>query len=719
MTVKIFLKEANSHAQKVFIILAMAVVWLAVAGETALSAEGQQVLFTDEFASLRPGYLFGVNGALGEYQYLPVFDPKGPWGVTGWRSDAASQLAWRVEKHNDQPVLMQTYANKERFCHPIVVGGDDSWKDYTVAVQFAPQAGKGESGVLFRYLDARCYYFFGVEGSEAVLKMVRNAHAYHKPFEKILARQKFGWTSNQDLLAQITVSGSHIEARLADAANLSDGVVLSGNDTNYLQGRIGLVSDFPTRFDTVRVTATSDEVERVTAEQKKREADTLASEARLPKMVLWKKISTPGFGTGHNIRFGDLNGDGQMDVLFCQVANHGPKDQNSEVSCLTAMTLDGKMLWQVGKADEWHDKLTSDVAFQIYDLYGTGHNDIIYCMNQKLIVADGATGKTIAEVPTPLTPPGEDGHLGDAHVGDWNSGPNIYGDAIYFADFSGRGRRTDIVLKDRYRHFWVYSDHLKLLWKGECDTGHYPWASDVDGKGRDNLFIGYSCYDHNGNQLWSLDKNPEMFQHADAVAFLNFFPGTVAPPRELICASDDGVLFVDARGNILKHYYVGHAQSPAVAKFLTDVPGLQTIVMTYWGDQGIAHLFDADGNMIKEWEMLCHNGSMCSPVNWTGEQPEYWLFNASVKYGGLYDGLGQCVLRFPADGHPDMCSAVLDLNGDCRDEIVVWDPYELWIYTQSDNPKSGRLYKPKRNPLYNWSNYQTTISLPGWSDEKP
>jgi hypothetical protein len=74
------------------------------------------------------------------------------------------------------------------------------------------------------------------------------------------------------------------------------------------------------------------------------------------------------------------------------------------------------------------------------------------------------------------------------------------------------------------------------------------------------------------------------------------------------------------------------------------------------------------------------------------------------------------VLRFPADGHPDLCNAVLDVTGDCRDEIVVWDPYELWIYTQSDSPLPGRLYKPIRNPLHSYSNYQATVSLPGWSE---
>ena len=53
---------------------------------------------------------------------------------------------------------------------------------------------------------------------------------------------------------------------------------------------------------------------------------------------------------------------------------------------------------------------------------------------------------------------------------------------------------------------------------------------------------------------------------------------------------------------------------------------------------------------------------------------------------------------------------------DCRNEVVVWDPYELWVYTQQGNPKPGRLYKATRNPLYSYSNYQATVSLPGWSE---
>jgi len=69
---------------------------------------------------------------------------------------------------------------------------------------------------------------------------------------------------------------------------------------------------------------------------------------------------------------------------------------------------------------------------------------------------------------------------------------------------------------------------------------------------------------------------------------------------------------------------------------------------------------------------------------------------------------------FPDDGHPDLATYVMDLTGDQRDEIVLWDQERVWIYTQ-DRPFAGtRIYAPVRSPDYNESNYRTTVSLPGW-----
>lgn len=687
---------------------AVAALWGMAVQAVETPTDGEKVvLFEDGFGKLRTGNLGSVIGAHTEYHYLPEAWPKGNWSIAAFSSPAMSQLAWKVAKHNGEPVLLQTYGNirgYEKVTHtrPLVVGGDDLWADYTFTSRFTPGPGRGRCGVVFRYFNSRCYYFFGVEGTRAVLKMVKHESEFHKPFEKILASQDYAWKPDDEQLAEVTVSGSHIEAKLNAA------VVLTADDQTYSQGKIGLTSDMPARFSMARVMGSSQESARVAAAHAKINAEQDALEAGNPKMVLWKKINIDGFGVGRNVRFGDLDGDGQIDVLIGQIEHHGPKDCNSELSCLTAMTLGGKMLWQIGTPDPWKDHLTDDVAFQIHDLYGDGHNEVIYCMNMELIVADGKTGKTLQKIQTPLTP-------ANTPV-PYNRYPRILGDALYFCDFRGQGRAGDIVLKNRYQSFWVFNEKLELEWKAQCNTGHYPFAFDIDGDGKDELAIGYSLFDHTGKRLWTLERS--LADHADGVAIVKFLPGTDVPPRVIYAASDEGMLSIDLKGNILKHDRLGHVQNPVVADFRPDMPGLETISIDFWGNQGIVHFFDAEGNLYHEFEPA-HHGSMCCPINWTGKPGEYWVLSANVEDGGLFDGWGRRVLRFPADGHPDMCCAVLDLTGDCRDEIVVWDPHELWVYTQSDSPKPGRLYKPKRNPLYNFSNYQTTVSLPGWSDGTP
>jgi len=153
----------------------------------------------------------------------------------------------------------------------------------------------------------------------------------------------------------------------------------------------------------------------------------------------------------------------------------------------------------------------------------------------------------------------------------------------------------------------------------------------------------------------------------------------------------------------------------AYRKHTDDSAGLEVVSINFWRNQGILHFFDADYNLYHECEPV-QCGSMCLPVNWTGRSEEYFVHSSNVDEGGMFDGWGRRVVLFPDDGHPDLSNAVLDITGDCRDEIVVWDPAEIWVYTQDDNPKPGRLYRPKRKPLCNYPNYQASVSLPGWTE---
>jgi hypothetical protein len=668
--------------------------------QSAEPASPNDVVMRDEFEKLPAGMLTKVLWARAEYHYLPDSAPKGPWTITAYTSSVNSQRAWKVIEHGGKKALLQTYSSEsEKHSHPMVVAGDPFWRDYGVTVRFAPLGSKSRSGVVFRCQNDRCYYFAGLEGQQFVLKMVKHETSFRIPFEKVLARQDYTWKAGDELLAEISAIGSKIRIRV-------NGVPLfEVDDTTYAEGKIGLTADTLTRFQSVEVRMTATEKQNLNRRIDQREAEEAELQSKLPQMKFWKKIDFKDFGVGRNLRFGDLDHDGQIDVLVGQIEHHGPKDQYSEVSCLTAMTLDGKILWQIGEPDPWKDHLTNDVAMQIHDLDGDGQAEVVYCRNQELNVVDGATGKTRYKAPTPQALPGPKGSL---------KYPRILGDSLFFADLRGRGRADHLILKDRYTNFWVMNSKLETIWHGSCQTGHYPYAKDIDGDGRDELFIGYSLFSPDGTKVWSLDSSVK--DHADAIAVVDLHPEAPTEPKFLCSASDEGFFITDLKGTILKRHRIGHAQNLTVANFRDDLPGLEILTMNYWGNQGITDLYDANGENYLEFEP-CNHGSPILPLNWTGGSEELFVVSANVDQGGAFDGHGRRVLKFPADGHPDMCYMVLDVTGDARDELLVWDPFELWVYTQSNSPRTERMYRPIRNPQYNFSNYQATFSLPGWSSE--
>ena len=658
-----------------------------------IQADQEVLLFSDDFTNLKRGPLSSSTGAHTEYHYLPEAAPRGAWAVSndrGW---------WSVREANGERFIFQSKIDEADYAHPMIIAGDEYWKDYTISICFSPESKANQCGLVFRYQNDRCYYFFGVEGDQAVLKRVNHGKGFHKPLEKILSRIEHNWKPGDCLTATVKLKGSAIQAQL-DNNRIQQAV-----DSTYDNGKIGLTANVPAKFMHLKVTTTKTNKDNYLNERKASNDLEQRLQSENPKPVVWKKINTEGFGVGRNLRFGDLDNDGMVDVVIGQVLHHGPKDRNSELSCLTAMTFDGEKLWQIGTPDPWKDHLTNDVAFQIHDIDRDGRNEVIYCRNFEIIVADGATGKTKYKAPTPETPGGK------PYRSVYNIFPRILGDCIYFCDLRGTGYDSDIILKDRYRYIWAFNNKLELLWQSECNTGHYPYAYDMDSDGKDELMMGYTLFDNDGSKLWSLDSTIQ--DHADGVAILKFKPESDL--RLLCAASDEGIFFTDMNGNLLKHLYLGHVQNPAIANFRDDLPGLEAVTINFWRNQGIIHFFNADGDVYHSFEPNQY-GSMCLPVNWTGKSEEFFVHNPNVDEGGMFDGWGRKVVVFPDDGHPDMCNAVMDITGDCRDEIVVWDPKEIWVYTQDDNPVQEKRYKPQRNPLYNYSNYQATVSLPGWSE---
>ena len=656
------------------------------------SGQKPVVLLDEDFSTLPHGPLAYDVGAHSEYHYLAEASPRSRWIVTTFRYNLPP--SWEIRGKSGDERLVQTGHNPNNHWHPMVVTGSSFWTDYTIEFSFSPTNASSRSGLVFRYQNDRQYYFVGIDENELVLLKVNDGKAFRLPNETKLDHSFLVYNEMQPLQLKVKVSGNKIVVLQGET------IFLEGTDETFSNGKIGFLADTPASFYSIKVNTTNDLYEANSAKELAWQHEQDSLQASNPGMQIYSKMFLGEFGVGRNIRFGDLNGDGSTDVLLGQVTHHGPKDRNSELSCLTAMTLDGHILWQIGEPDPWKTMVSNDVAFQIHDIDQDGKNEVIYCKDQELIIAEGATGKVIKKIPTPLTPGGKP--LSSGH----NKFKHILGDCIYFLDLKGKGYDSDFILKDRYTSLWAYDAKLNLLWSGECRTGHFPFAYDTDQDNKDELLAGYTLFDDDGTKLWSLDN--ELNDHADGVAITSFAQNE--PARILCAASDEGLFYADLNGNILKHHYIGHVQNPAIANFRDDLPGLETVCINFWGNQGIIHMLNKDGDIYHSFEPNQY-GSMCLPLNWTGKTEEFFILNANPQEGGAWDGYGRKVLSFPDDGHPDMCYAVMDITGDCRDEIVVWDPHQLWVYTQDNNPTDDdQFYHPTRNPLYNSSNYQATIS---------
>jgi rhamnogalacturonan endolyase len=658
-------------------------------------------LFHDDFSKLPPGWLSSpvgmLNPAIQEYHYLAHRGvPTGRWA-----SAIAHLDSWVVSDEDGHSYLEQHLPkDSHQFATPIFITGEPEWRDYTVEVKVRPLATDDLTGLVFRYHTNRHYYMFSLEqGKRVRLAMLKPLETALRVRDwKELGAAPFQYDTTRYYALKVENQGPRIRAFV-------DGkLVLEATDSEMIGGKTGVTAVSPSRFQDFRVTvgdATKKEIEtRIAA----RETELAKLRAGNPKPKLWKKFETPVFGAGRNVRFGDLDGDGAIDMLIAQNIPRVRGDAFDQISCLTAVNLDGKVLWQLGRPDTRNGLLTNDTPFQVHDIDGDGHNEVVLVRNFRLEVLDGRTGKTRLSTPMPKAPDAKE------HPYD-----QVSGDSIAFVNFSGDKRRHEILVKDRYANFWIFNNKLKLLWKGEGQTGHFPYPVDLNGDGRDELAIGYALWDHTGRQLWSLDKTIK--DHADGVMMGNLSPDPKAAPRMYASGSDEGFLMIDKDGKLLKHIRVGHNQSPTVGKFRAELPGLQYMAINFWKNPGIVTLFDWDGNILKQEEPI-HTGAPMLPVNWRGDGQEFVFLSANTKEGGMLDGQLRRAVMFPEDGHPDLAANVLDLTGDARDEIVVWDQNRVWIYTQ-DRPFQGKqIYKPIRNPEYNESNYRTNVSFPGWGAVK-
>lgn len=668
-----------------------------------------EILQTENFDDFKPGdFPYDVeHSAMGEYHYYPPKGYRGSWycPITDYSRQGPF---WTIVRDENGCHVMESQILREESVQKfwnVLVTGNDLWENYTVSCSVQRLKTTMLAGIGIRYQNSRCMYAFCLDGRKAQLIALDHECAYLGTKDyKVLAEADVETNCDTFYRLEAECSGNTIRCRI-------DGKLLfSASDCTYSSGRVALLANCPARFRDFTVSTDISE-SRALAEREKSRGEKLATlRENYPQPKLWKTIDLVDFGAGRNIRFGDLTGDGCKDLLIAQCHRRVLSDRYANISCLTAVDLDGHILWQQGEPDPANAFLTADLPMQIADVDGDGRNEVVTARDFKIMILDGATGEVKKWIHTPYsTTPMERLYSGVPYGSYAFDRVNI--DCIRICNFSGKPHPTDILVKDRYSRLWAYDSDLNLLWfYNDGITGHFPLTKDLNGDGREEIFVGYNLLNADGHKLWTL---PVLTDHTDEIVI-----GRINPEYdgEIICivSGNEGFMMADLDGHILKKDIISHAQRISVGNYRPELSGFEIAVTTFWFNQGIIRIYNCKGELLHTFEPGT-DGNIIAPVNWTGDGHDLILLNGDVEKGGMIDGEGRQVVLFPDDGHPELCCETIDLIGDCRDEIALWDEKSMWIYTQ-DRPFTGsRIYHPEKYPDYNASNYRGEYSWPRWS----
>ncbi len=434
----------------------------------------------------------------------------------------------------------------------------------------------------------------------------------------------------------------------------------------------------------------------------------------------------------------DLNGDGRYDFVIRTPATnvdpwHRPWRPSEETYKLQAYLSDGTFLWEKDlgwniEAGVWYS------PYVVYDFSGDGRAEVavktaptdedlrdtepsednryeagrVRTGPEYLSILDGMTGEELARTDWPS----RDG-LGGYNYYSRNQMGVAYLDGKTPAVLAQRG--TYGLMKLNAYQF--HGGELEKLWAWESPDepggfyygqgAHNLLTLDLDGDGRDEIILGSCVIDDNGDGLWSTGMG-----HPD-----NLYVGNLDPTRSgmevfLGLETDharNGICMVDARTGALiwgLNEPTDHIHgSGLVSNIDASRPGMENYGGERHSDERWLHT--AQGELIARED----------DIPWTTLAPGAAYWDGTTQRELV---IGGRIFRYPdhetvLDGVEGRQTAIVDLFGDWREEIITSVPGELRIYA-TPIPAEDRRVTLMQDHLYRTSVAHMAM---GYGDNPP
>lgn len=449
-------------------------------------------------------------------------------------------------------------------------------------------------------------------------------------------------------------------------------------------------------------------------------------------------LKTPDGYTPNDASVGDLDGDGQYEIVLHQAAHGRDNSQRGRTGepILEAYRLNGEFLWRINLGKNIREG-AHYTQFLVYDLDGDGRAEVMcktadgttdgtgrtlgdasadwrnrdgYVLDgpEFLTVFDGRTGRALASVDY-LPPRGRVDAWGDRYGNrvDRFLACVAYLDGVHPSAVFCRGYYTRTVLvawnwhKGRLERLWTFdSDAGPLANRAYRGQGNHNLAvGDVDHDGRDEIVYGACGIDDDGTGLYSTGLG-----HGDALHLSDIDPNR--PGLEVFDIHEKprhphGAEFRDARTGAL----IWSKPSPDVGRGVAmDIDPRHRGYETWASGNGLSGLWNVRGEVISDRKpRSCSFG-----IWWDGDFLREILDGNRITKWNWQKGTESplltahgCSSNNGTKSNPSLCA---DILGDWREEVL-WrttDGKELRIYS-TPIPTEHRLVTLMHDPQYRLS----------------